>query len=234
MENNNWRPAPPGGGGPGDGGGSGGEAAPEGDDWRKHVPQESRQRMPDYLRKISLNTLTMETKSQNSVANSVSSGSAGNSSEPPDSVPLDSTAEAGQANGGDWQEEIYQKIKSLKDLYLQDLNEMYQKIAMKLQQHDSLPQQPKSEQLEKLKIFKVMLERLIAMLQVPKSEIYPSLKDKLPSYEKQIVQFLNSNRPRMQQGQLPLHHMPSVQPQQSQPHVGQVQSRGTRDSVGEK
>ncbi|PKI44210.1 hypothetical protein CRG98_035393 [Punica granatum] len=52
----------------------------------------------------------METKSQNSVANSVSSGSAGNSSEPPDSVPLDSTAEAGQANGGDWQEEIYQKF----------------------------------------------------------------------------------------------------------------------------
>ncbi|OWM87295.1 hypothetical protein CDL15_Pgr022402 [Punica granatum] len=139
-------------------------------------------------------------------------------------VPLDSTAQAGQANGGDWQEEIYKKIKYLKDSYGQDLNEMYQKIATKLQQHDSLPQQPKSEQLEKLKIFKVMLERLIAMLQVPKSEIYPSLKDKLPSYERQIVQFLNSNRPRKQQGQLPPHHMHSVQPQQPQPHVGQVQS----------
>ncbi|OWM87291.1 hypothetical protein CDL15_Pgr022398 [Punica granatum] len=117
MENNNWRPAPPSGGG--------GEAAPEGDDWRKHVPQESRQQIvnkimetlkrhlqfsgqeglhelrkiavqfeekifhaavnqPDYLRKISLKMLTMETKSQNSVANSMSSGSAGNSSKPPD------------------------------------------------------------------------------------------------------------------------------------------------------
>ncbi|XP_031373156.1 uncharacterized protein LOC116188132 [Punica granatum] len=130
------------------------------------------------------------------------------------SMPLYSTAQAGQANGGDWQEEIYQRIKSLKDFYLQDLNEMYQKIATKLQQHDSLPQHPRSEQLEKLILFKVMLERLIAMLQVPKSEIYPGLKEKLPSYEKQIVQFLNTNRPRRQQGQLPPHHMPSVQPQQ--------------------
>ncbi|PKI44211.1 hypothetical protein CRG98_035394 [Punica granatum] len=122
MENNNGRPAPPGGGGPG----GGGEAAPEGDDWRNHLPQESRQRIvnkimetlkrhlpfsgpeglhelrkiavrfeerifhaaanrPDYLRQISLKMLTMETKSQNSVANSMPSGSAGNSSEPPDS-----------------------------------------------------------------------------------------------------------------------------------------------------
>ncbi|PKI44207.1 hypothetical protein CRG98_035390 [Punica granatum] len=127
MENNNWRPAPPGGGGPGGGGGAGGEAVPEGDDWRKHLPQESRQRIvnkimetlkrhlpfsgpeglhelrkiavrfeekifhaavnqPDYLRKISLKMLTMETKSQNSVANSMPSGSAGNGSKPPDSV----------------------------------------------------------------------------------------------------------------------------------------------------
>ncbi|OWM87294.1 hypothetical protein CDL15_Pgr022401 [Punica granatum] len=126
MENNNWRPAPPGGGGPGGGGGAGGEAVPEGDDWRKHLPQESRQRIvnkimetlkrhlpfsgpeglhelrkiavrfeekifhaavnqPDYLRKISLKMLTMETKSQNSVANSMPSGSAGNGSKPPDS-----------------------------------------------------------------------------------------------------------------------------------------------------
>ncbi|PKI33875.1 hypothetical protein CRG98_045705 [Punica granatum] len=105
--------------------------------------------------------------------------------------------------------EMKRRIKALKDLYLQDLNEMYQKFATKVQQYDSLPQQPKLEQLEKLKIFTVMLERLIAMLQVPKSEIHPGLKEKLPSYEKQIVQFLNSNRPRRQQGQLPPHHMPS-------------------------
>ncbi|KAJ6932378.1 mediator of RNA polymerase II transcription subunit 15a-like [Populus alba x Populus x berolinensis] len=61
---------------------------------------------------------------------------------------LDSTAETGHANGADWQEEIYQKIKVMKETYLPEINEMYQRIATKLQQHDPLPQQPKSEQLE--------------------------------------------------------------------------------------
>ena len=42
-------------------------------------------------------------------------------------------------------------------------------------QYDPLPQQPKSEQLEKLKVFKVMLERLITFLQVSKNNITPSL-----------------------------------------------------------
>ncbi|XP_060672948.1 mediator of RNA polymerase II transcription subunit 15a [Ziziphus jujuba] len=95
------------------------------------------------------------------------------------STSLDSTAQTGHASGGDWKEEVYQKIKSLKDLYFADMNEMSQKIALKLQQHDSL-QQPKTEQ---------------------------GHKDKLPLYEKQIVSFVASNRPRrpassLQQGQL--------------------------------
>ncbi|KAK2981113.1 hypothetical protein RJ640_021167 [Escallonia rubra] len=110
----------------------------------------------------------------------------------------------------------------MKDMYLADLSEMYQKIAGKLQQHDSLPQQPKNEQLEKLKIFKTMLERLITFLQVPKSSVIPGFKDKLGAYEKQITNFLHSNRPRkpvssMQQGQaLNMHSMQQPQPQMTQ------------------
>lgn len=38
----------------------------------------------DYLRKISLKMLTMETKSQNPTTNSLPSNSAGNSNKPPD------------------------------------------------------------------------------------------------------------------------------------------------------
>ncbi|KAF7153751.1 hypothetical protein RHSIM_Rhsim01G0071500 [Rhododendron simsii] len=92
-----------------------------------------------------------------------------------DSASLDSTAQRGNANSGDWQEEIYQK-------------------------------QPKHEQFEKLEIFKAMLERILQFLQVPKSNILPNFKEKLPAYEKQIVNFLNSNKPRkpgpsLQQGQ---------------------------------
>nr|TKR66308.1 hypothetical protein D5086_0000312750 [Populus alba] len=118
-------------------------------------------------------------------------------------------------------------IKVMKETYLPEINEMYQRIATKLQQHDPLPQQPKSEQLEKLKVFKVMLERLITFLQVSKNNITPTFKEKLGFYEKQIVGFLNPSRyrkpiPNLQQGQLPQLH---IQPmQQSQSQVPQLQS----------
>ncbi|XP_030971388.1 mediator of RNA polymerase II transcription subunit 15a-like isoform X2 [Quercus lobata] len=136
----------------------------------------------DYLRKISLKMLTMETKSQNA----------------------DSTAQTGHANGADWQEEVYQKIETMKDLYLPEISEMYQKVAAKLQQHDSLPQQSKSDQLEKLKVFKTMLERIITFLQVSKNNISPGYREKLGSYEKQMVNFIIPNwrkKPALQQGQ---------------------------------
>ncbi|XP_011044887.1 PREDICTED: mediator of RNA polymerase II transcription subunit 15a-like isoform X1 [Populus euphratica] len=140
---------------------------------------------------------------------------------------LDSTAETGHANGAAWQEEISQKIKVMKETYLPDINEMYQRIATKLQQHDPLPQQPKSEQLEKLKVFKVMLERVIAFLQVSKNNITLNFKEKLGFYEKQILGFLNPSRyrkpvPNLQQGQLPQPHIQPMQQPQSQ--VPQLQS----------
>jgi PAX-interacting protein 1 len=76
-------------------------------------------------------------------------------------------------------------------------------------------------------MFKTMLERLITVLQVSKPSISPGLKDKLGLYEKQIINFINTNRPRktvssLQQGQLPPPHMHSMQ--QSQSQITQVQS----------
>ena len=94
-----------------------------------------------------------------------------------------------------------------------------------LQQQPHL-QQGKNPQLEKLKAFKSMLERFISLLQVSKSNVQIGYKDKLGSYEKQIMSILNSNRPRkpippMQQGQaLPPQHMHSIQ--QSQPPQSQM------------
>nr|GFB18121.1 mediator of RNA polymerase II transcription subunit 15A-like [Tanacetum cinerariifolium] len=82
----------------------------------------------------------------------------------------------------------------MKELYLHDLNDMRQIILGKLQQHDSLPQQPKNEQLEKLKVFKNMLERFMAFLQIPKQSILASYKDKLDTYERQIDSIINSNK----------------------------------------
>ncbi|KAG2256969.1 hypothetical protein Bca52824_076263 [Brassica carinata] len=130
---------------------------------------------------------------------------------------LDSTAQTENANGVDWQEEAFQKIKTMKEAYLPDLNEIYQRVTAKLQQ-DSLPQQQRSEQFEKLKQFKTMLERMIQFLSVSKSNIVPALKDKVTFYEKQIITFLNMHRPRkpVQQGQLPQSQMQPMQQQQSQ------------------
>ncbi|GKV49898.1 hypothetical protein SLEP1_g56621 [Rubroshorea leprosula] len=103
---------------------------------------------------------------------------------------LDCTAQTGHG-GHDWQEEVFQKIKSMKDMYLGELNNMHQKITARLKQPESIQW---SEQLDKLKIFKAMLERIIAFLSVSSKEnITPFNKEKLGSYEKQIVNFVTSN-----------------------------------------
>ncbi|KAI4383923.1 hypothetical protein MLD38_009706 [Melastoma candidum] len=134
------------------------------------------------------------------------------------------TSQAGNSNGGDWREEAYQKLQVMKENYMPEVNEMYQKVMLKLQQQDSLPQQPKSEQIDKLKSLKTMLERVITFLQVPKSDISISFKDKLASCEKQILGVLTTHRPRKAAlGQLPPHHMQLVPQQQSQPQTVQMQ-----------
>ncbi|CAL8998647.1 unnamed protein product [Prunus brigantina] len=158
---------------------------------------------------------------------------------------LDSISPTRHANGDDWQEEVYQKIKVMKEMYSPELSEMYQRFASYLLQVFlllvtllfccllivyvvlSLPQPPKSKQLDKLNFFKTKLERLISVLQISKSSISPGLKDKLVSYEKQIVNFININRSwkpvsSLQQGQLPSSRMHSMQLSQS--HITRVQS----------
>uniref|UniRef100_A0A0D3CAL4 Mediator complex subunit 15 KIX domain-containing protein n=1 Tax=Brassica oleracea var. oleracea TaxID=109376 RepID=A0A0D3CAL4_BRAOL len=131
---------------------------------------------------------------------------------------LDSTAQTESGNAVDWQEEVFQKIKTMKDAYLPDITEIYQRVIAKLQQMDSLPQQQRSEQFEKLKQFKTMLERMMQFLSVSKSSIMPPLKNKVAIYEKQIIDFVTAHRPRkpVQQGQLPQSQMQPMQQQSSQ------------------
>ncbi|XP_019242443.1 PREDICTED: uncharacterized protein LOC109222542 isoform X2 [Nicotiana attenuata] len=47
---------------------------------------------------------------------------------------VDPTAQTRYANGADWQEEVYQKIKSMKEMYLPKLNDLYHKVASEVQQ----------------------------------------------------------------------------------------------------
>ncbi|KAI3756097.1 hypothetical protein L1987_55910 [Smallanthus sonchifolius] len=60
----------------------------------------------DYLRKLSLKMLTVKTRSQNPMSDPMLSNSTGNSINPS----VDSTAQTGYPNGGDWQHEVYQKV----------------------------------------------------------------------------------------------------------------------------
>ncbi|XP_023632937.1 mediator of RNA polymerase II transcription subunit 15a isoform X2 [Capsella rubella] len=119
------------------------------------------------------------------------------------------------ANAGDWQEEIFQKIKLMKEMYLQDLAEIYQRVQFKLHQQDSIQQQQRSHMYEKLKLFEIMLEKMIQFLSVPKRNIMPAFEDKVAHYEQQIIGLLNVHRAMkpVQQGQLP-----QYAPVQDQPH----------------
>ncbi|CAH8353849.1 unnamed protein product [Eruca vesicaria subsp. sativa] len=130
---------------------------------------------------------------------------------------LDSTAQTESGNAVDWQEEVFQKIKTMKDAYFPDLTEIYQRVTAKLQ-HDPLLPQQRPEQFEKLKQFKTMLERMMQFLSVSKSSIMPPLKNKVAIYEKQIIDFVTMHRPRkqVQQGQLPQSQMQPMQQQSSQ------------------
>ncbi|KAG4198998.1 hypothetical protein ERO13_A05G121600v2 [Gossypium hirsutum] len=117
----------------------------------------------------------------------------------------------------------------MKETYFPELNMMQKKISAKLLQveQDSLPQQPKSARLEKMKLFKTMLERILAFLTISKAAIVPAFKDKLSSYEEQIRKFRIANRPMklvsaLHQGQLLPTHMHSMQ--QPQPESNQTQS----------
>jgi len=98
-------------------------------------------------------------------------------------------------------------------------------------QHDSLPQQSKSDQIDKLRAYKMLLERMMAFVQIPKINILPHFKEKLGSYEKQIINLI-TNRPRkgVQVGQIPQTHISSMQQPQSQatqlqPHESQMNSQ---------
>ncbi|KAK9077744.1 hypothetical protein SSX86_006081 [Deinandra increscens subsp. villosa] len=109
--------------------------------------------------------------------------------------PLDAAAQTGNLNGEDWQEEVFQKINTLRDLYLPDVNSIQRKLS-KLPQCDSLYQKVTKEQHEKLKVYKNLLDRYVQFLQVPKHEISPYHKDKLGNYEMQIANVVRLKRRR--------------------------------------
>ncbi|XP_062113981.1 mediator of RNA polymerase II transcription subunit 15a-like [Humulus lupulus] len=76
------------------------------------------------------------------------------------STSVDSAA-TGHASGVDWQEEVYQKIKTMKELYLPELHELYQKIAGKLQQVKSMSPKALSASVRDMGSVVSMVDRFV-------------------------------------------------------------------------
>ncbi|XP_048135513.1 mediator of RNA polymerase II transcription subunit 15a-like isoform X2 [Rhodamnia argentea] len=142
---------------------------------------------------------------------------------------LDSISQTDTACAGNWQEESFQKINDMKRLYLSELEEIYSRVSMILQQNGSIPQSPNSGQYQR---YKKMVAQVISFLRVPKSKISPSMKDNLSSYEESIVNIINVSRTGrlipLQQPQVPppSPHMQSMPPEQSPAQFPPVLSPG--------
>ncbi|KAG1359670.1 putative mediator of RNA polymerase II transcription subunit 15a-like [Cocos nucifera] len=140
-------------------------------------------------------------------------------------------------------QKVLPEIRSMREMYFADLNELDQNITLKLQQHDALiPPAKQPEQYEKMKSLKTMLERISLILQIPKNNIHTGLKEKLPLYEKLIVNVLASNKKKIipsqpqdqQQFQHPggLAHSSQVsQLQQHDNHPNQVEHMNLQGSA---
>ncbi|XP_057976211.1 mediator of RNA polymerase II transcription subunit 15a-like isoform X2 [Malania oleifera] len=89
-----------------------------------------------------------------------------------------------EANLVDWREEVYQKIKSMKDMYLPKMLAMHQKVS-------AMIPQLKADHINRFKELKVTLDYLIAVLQLSKDKILPPHKEKLNECEKWIIGILN-------------------------------------------
>ncbi|KAF8105716.1 hypothetical protein N665_0157s0279 [Sinapis alba] len=129
------------------------------------------------------------------------------------STSQDSTGKTVNASGGgDWQEETYQKIKALKEKYILVLSTLFQKLSNKLREIDSLPQQ-RIQHIEKLRASKAMLKLVLVFLNVPRSGITESHRDRFTLYEEQLLRFVKPNqtvsRRPMQQQQQQVHLPPS-------------------------
>ncbi|XP_028778545.1 mediator of RNA polymerase II transcription subunit 15a [Neltuma alba] len=90
------------------------------------------------------------------------------------------------------QEEAYQKIVMLKEMYLPDMEKLYQEVLNKIQRVESHTQQADSHTSQKLKRVKTEYEREIAILKVSESDISPSLSKNLPVYQERIMDNVNA------------------------------------------
>ncbi|OVA09212.1 hypothetical protein BVC80_659g44 [Macleaya cordata] len=124
----------------------------------------------------------------------------------PSSTSVDSIPPRGHMSAGDEQEEIYQKVKSMKEKYLPELHEMYKRLSIKCQQVIVCFFSHSPEDIDIYRRNKKHVERMINFLNLSKNSIPQGFKEKLVPTEKHILTFIQSfKRPisSHQQFQLP-------------------------------
>ncbi|KAG7559298.1 Mediator complex subunit 15 KIX domain [Arabidopsis thaliana x Arabidopsis arenosa] len=145
------------------------------------------------------------------------------------STSQESTGKTVNANAGDWQEETYQKIKHLKEMYLPVLSLMLQRVKDKLRRIESLPPEKLQYQsIDKLKGAILSIEQMIVFLHVHRINISEKHRDKFSAFENHILRLTKNQtmvpRPtQQQQGHFPpsQSHQTALQSQSSQVHVSQ-------------
>ncbi|EOA39344.1 hypothetical protein CARUB_v10012388mg, partial [Capsella rubella] len=125
----------------------------------------------------------------------------------------------GSEIGQEWREEIFQKIRSMNEVYAPYVNDVYQIATDVLHCQEPLPQQQRTENVESWQSFKKMVEELRQFLSVTKSSITPAFKKKLAFHEKMLKECINMYRKMQtrQQGELP-----QAQTVQDQSHDNQT------------
>ncbi|XP_057852900.2 mediator of RNA polymerase II transcription subunit 15a isoform X2 [Cryptomeria japonica] len=138
---------------------------------------------------------------------------------------MESLAQTGQTTVVEMQERIYQRMQVLKEMYLPELQELYQKLHMRSQQ--AMPR----DQLAKLQQYKDSVNGFIRIIQHPRGSILATTKEeKVDAFELKIKTILSQarlRRPALQQEgqqQIPPQTGIQVQPiQQSQLQISQMQ-----------
>ncbi|KAJ8433869.1 hypothetical protein Cgig2_032080 [Carnegiea gigantea] len=131
--------------------------------------------------------------------------------------------------GEAWRENTYERIMAMKSRYMSRMKEIHYMINIKLKQLGLHCQQPKRDQLQKLKEINNMVERILRLLNIPKEKLIPGHEGSLDAWEKQIVHYMKFFKPKitassLQQGLDP--HCESLQA--SRPHQV-VESSGLKE-----
>ncbi|XP_010528419.1 PREDICTED: mediator of RNA polymerase II transcription subunit 15a-like isoform X2 [Tarenaya hassleriana] len=104
------------------------------------------------------------------------------------STPQDYT---GKTRSDDWLEETYQKINALKEMYLPAVTA----VRQRLQLIESRPrQQMHDPKIERVRTDKMMLDRIIAFLTVPRNGVSEMHMEKFSYYENKILNFVKNLR----------------------------------------